>query len=281
MTNPLVTASDVRALLADGDRALVLLDVRWRMGETDGHEQYLSGHLPTALFVDLDADLASAPEPQRGRHPLPAVDAFAATVALWGITPESTVVVYDDWMSMAASRAWWLLDAAGHADVRVLDGGIRAWTAEGFELERGEATREPVDPWVSGFGTRILDADAAWSLATGEGTMLDARAAERYDGSTEPIDPKAGHVPGALSAPTTGNVDERGLFLPPELLRERFAELGVTPGSAVGTYCGSGVTAAHEILALRTVGIDASLYAGSWSQWSNLDDRPVAIGPTA
>jgi thiosulfate/3-mercaptopyruvate sulfurtransferase len=277
MAHPIISAEDTMALL--DDQRLVLLDVRWRLGQTDGHEQYLAEHLPGAVFVDLDTQLAAPPEPALGRHPLPSALDFAAVVASWGVTPESVVVIYDDWKSLAAARAWWLLDAAGHPDVRVLDGGIRAWRRAGFATETGEATATPAEPWVTGFGDRVLDADAAWSLAQSEnGVLLDARASERYNGSTEPIDPRAGHIPGARNAPTTDNVDADGLFLDPAALRERFDGIGATSVGELGVYCGSGVTASHELLALRLAGIDAALYAGSWSQWSSLPERPIAIG---
>ncbi|MBE9939366.1 sulfurtransferase, partial [Cellulosimicrobium cellulans] len=190
----------------------------------------------------------------------------------------------------SAARAWWLLRWAGHDDVRLLDGGLPAWRAAGYPTEEGDVRPEPGDVVVSPGGMPVLDADGAAGLAA-SGVLLDARAGERYRGEVEPVDPRAGHVPGAVSAPTTDNLAADGTFLDPDALRARFVALGVAAGTGsttegaagedaasrpVGVYCGSGVTAAHEVAALATLGVDAALYAGSWSQWSNDPDRPVA-----
>jgi thiosulfate/3-mercaptopyruvate sulfurtransferase len=172
--------------------------------------------------------------------------------------------------------------------VRILDGGLAAWTARGLALEPGDVTPEPGDVVVRPGGMPVLDADDAAALADGEGVLLDARAAERYRGEVEPVDPQAGHIPGAASAPTTGNLREDGRFLSTAELKRRFGELGVSTGSTsgeggstsggVGVYCGSGVTAAHQVAALAVAGVDAALYPGSWSQWSNDPAREVATG---
>ena len=185
------------------------------------------------------------------------------------------MVAYDDNGNLAAARAWWLLRWAGFGDVRLLDGGLAAWVAAGGPLETDDVVPEPGDVTLDGGHAPTIDIDGAASYP---GVLLDARAAERYAGETEPIDPKAGHIPGAISAPTTDNLDDTGRFRPAEELRRRFEALGVREGSAVATYCGSGVTAAHEVAALAIAGFDAALYPGSWSQWSNHDDRPVATG---
>jgi thiosulfate/3-mercaptopyruvate sulfurtransferase len=195
-----------------------------------------------------------------------------------GVSRDSDVVVYDDWNGWGPARAWWLLRWAGHERVRVLDGGLAAWKAAGQPL----STEEP-PPGDGDFEPRLgalslLDADSAAALAR-RGLLLDARAAERYRGESEPIDPVAGHIPGAVNAPTTENVGPDGRFLPPAALTERFAALGATPGTEVGVYCGSGVSAAHEILALAVAGIPAALYVGSWSEWTADPTRPVATGP--
>ena len=257
----------------------VLLDVRWALGDDRGHERYLGGHLPGAVFVDLDAELADPPSAAAGRHPLPSLPRLQESARRWGLGDGDAVVVYDASSGTAAARAWWLLRWAGVADVRLLDGGLAAWQRAGGDLERGEVVPEPGDVMLTGGGLPTLDPDAAAALPGGGGVLLDARAGERYRGETEPVDPRAGHVPGAVSAPTTENLDADGRFLPVAALSERFAALGVRPGTAVGVYCGSGVTAAHEVAALAVAGIDAVLWPGSWSQWSAEPARPAATGP--
>ncbi|PRX97325.1 sulfurtransferase [Allonocardiopsis opalescens] len=272
---PLIGAAGLARLLRSA-RPPALLDVRWRLGGPPGADDYRAGHIPGAAFVDLDRDLAAPPGPG-GRHPMPDTAAFQAAMRAAGVDGDRAVVVYDGADSTAAARAWWLLTYHGHPDVRVLDGGYRAWTDAGLPAETGAAEPEP-----GGFTARpgalpVLDAEAAARLA-GEGVLLDARAAERYRGETEPVDPVAGHVPGAVSAPTAANVAADGRFRPAAELRERFAALGAVPGAPVGAYCGSGVTAAHEVLALRLAGVDAALYVGSWSDWITDPRRAVATG---
>lgn len=257
----------------------VLLDVRWALGDPHGRSHFEAGHLPGAVFVDLDAELAAPPSAAAGRHPLPDLADLQAAARRWGVRPSSTVVAYDDAGGLAAARAWWLLRWGGHARVHLLDGGLAAWRAAGLPLEAG-----PVTPWagdvvLTGGHLPVLDADGAARRAR-DGVLLDARAAERYSGDVEPIDPRAGHLPGAVSAPTAGNLGPDGRFLPARELRARFAALGVTGDRPVGAYCGSGVTAAHEVAALAVAGIQAALYPGSWSQWSADPRRPAATGPT-
>ncbi|SDF01460.1 thiosulfate/3-mercaptopyruvate sulfurtransferase [Blastococcus aurantiacus] len=264
-------------LMAAGERP-VLLDVRWALGDDRGREKYLAGHLPGAVFVDLESELADPPEPARGRHPLPSVQRLEAAARRWGIDADRPVVAYDDSGGLAAARAWWLLRWGGVHDVRLLDGGLSAWVRSGGGLGTGDVVPPPGDVVLTGGGMRVLDADTAAALPDRGGVLLDARAAERYRGEVEPVDPRAGHVPGATSAPTTGNLSGDGTFLPPAELAERFAALGVRPGADVGVYCGSGVTAAHEVTVLAAAGIEAALWPGSWSQWSADPDRPVSIG---
>jgi thiosulfate/3-mercaptopyruvate sulfurtransferase len=261
----------------------VLLDVRWRLGGPPGIDAYRAGHLPGAVFVDLDADLAAAPGPA-GRHPLPEPASFQAAMRRAGVGDARPVVVYDEADATTAARAWWLLRYFGHRDSRVLDGGFRGWTAAGGQVATGDGpTPVPGDFTARPGDMPVIDADGAAGLAR-RGALLDARARERYRGDKEPVDPVAGHIPGAISAPTTGNVGPDGHFLPAAGLRARFAALGVSaagPGRTVGAYCGSGVTAAHEVLALEIAGIAASLYVGSWSNWVADPARPVATGPGA
>lgn len=260
----------------------VVLDVRWALGMTDGYDQYRAGHITGAVYVDLETELAAHGAPADGRHPLPSASAFQEAARRWGVTADSRVVVYDSVGGTSAARAWWLLRYFGVRDVRLLDGGLAAWTAEGFALEPGDVTPEPGDVVARPGGMPVLDADEAAALADGAGTLLDARAAERYRGEVEPVDPRAGHIPGAASAPTAENLGADGRFLSTGDLRRRFGGLGVSAGEAagepVGVYCGSGVTAAHEVAALAVAGVDAALYPGSWSQWSNDPAREIAVG---
>ncbi|MEU4238235.1 rhodanese-like domain-containing protein [Actinoplanes sp. NPDC026619] len=271
----LVSAPDLYRRVAEPEPP-VLLDVRWALGDPHGHDHYREGHIPGALFVDLETDLAGPHAPGAGRHPLPSTEKLQAAARRWGITRERGVVVYDNTGGLAAARAWWLLRWAGVPDVRILDGGLAAWRAEGYGAGQGEARPQPAsDIVLDGGHLPTLTADEAAALPS-SGTLLDARAGERYRGEVEPVDPQAGHIPGAISAPTTGNLrDGVPLFKTADELRQRFAGL-----ENVGVYCGSGVTAAHEIAALAVAGIDAALYPGSWSAWSADPDRPVATGET-
>ncbi|MFC4377637.1 sulfurtransferase [Nocardia halotolerans] len=271
MSAVLISAVELREKLAAG--GIRLLDVRWALGDPDGPQHYLDGHVPGAVFVDLETELAAAPAPARGRHPLPEPRAFEKCARSWGLNDGEPVVVYDATGGMAAARAWWLLRWAGVAEVRILDGGLPAWIAAGGELATGaESDPAPGDLVVRPGALPVIDADTA---AKWPGMLLDARAGERYRGEVEPVDPRAGHIPGAVSAPTAENLDETGRFRTPEELRSRFTAFGPGP---VAVYCGSGVTAAHQIAALAHAGIDAALYPGSWSQWSNDPKRPVATG---
>jgi thiosulfate/3-mercaptopyruvate sulfurtransferase len=258
---------------------LALLDVRWRLGGPPGHELYDAGHIPGAGFVDLDRDLA-APPGAGGRHPLPATADFQRAMHRAGVRDGRPVVVYDDADSTAAARAWWLLRYFGHSSVRVLDGGFRAWTEGGYPVVPTARERPTLAP--GRFTARpgqlgLLDADGAASIARA-GLLLDARAGERYTGESERVDPVAGHVPGAVSAPTAQNVNADGTFRAPADLAARFTALGATGDRPVAAYCGSGVTAAHEVLALTLAGLPAALYVGSWSNWITDPARPVATG---
>lgn len=272
----LINVAELQTSLASATPP-VLLDVRWALGDPHGREHYLTGHIPSAVFVDLDTELAGHGQPEDGRHPLPSAEDFAATVRRWGINTGDTVVVYDDAGAAAAARAWWLLGYAGFKDVYLLDGGLAAWRAAGLPLAAGEERAEPGDAVVHFGAKATIDADqaAAWS-----GILLDARAGERFRGEVEPVDPRAGHIPGAVSAPTSENLAADATFLPAVELRARFAGLGLEPGSEVAVYCGSGVTAAHQIAALEIAGFRAALYPGSFSAWSNQPERPVATGPS-
>jgi thiosulfate/3-mercaptopyruvate sulfurtransferase len=279
--DPTVEAGALAAALAASPPP-VLLDVRWRLGGPPGIERFREGHLPGARFVDLDRDLAGPPG-AGGRHPLPDAGAFGAAMRRAGVSDGRLVVAYDENDSTAAARAWWLLRYFGHDQVQVLDGGYLAWLAADRPIETGPALVPPPGTFTARPGhLPMLDAEGAARIAR-DGVLLDARAAERYRGEVEPADPVAGHIPAAVSAPTSENVGPDGRFLAPGALRARFTALGAgsTPDTPVrtGVYCGSGVTAAHEVLALTLAGIPAALYAGSWSEWITDPARPVATGP--
>ncbi|YCK83583.1 sulfurtransferase [Arthrobacter sp. D3-18] len=274
----LISASELHQRLETGQRT-VLLDVRWVLGRTDGHLEYLGAHLPGAVYVDLPTELADHAQPGLGRHPLPSPDRFQESARKWGINDGDTVVAYDNSGSMAAARVWWMLRNAGFVSVYLLDGGLAAWRAAGYPVESGEVSPAVGNVTLGeGLMPTITEQEAAqWHR---NGVLLDARAGERYRGEMEPIDPRAGHIPGAVSAPTTGNVSADGTFLPRAELRRRFEELGLHQSSQVAVYCGSGVTASHEIAALEIAGYRAALYPGSFSQWSNNAANDVAVGST-
>ncbi|WP_328634891.1 sulfurtransferase [Streptomyces sp. NBC_00356] len=306
------TVAELRELLAS-DAPPAVLDVRWALGDSHGREHYAEGHIPGAVYVDLETELASAPTARGGRHPLPPITQLQDAARRWGLRQERPVVVYDDLGNTAAARAWWLLRYAGLERVTLLDGALGAWRSTGLLLESGHPAAPPQGDVVLREGALpVTDADGAAELAA-SGLLLDARAGERYRGEVEPVDPRAGHIPGAVSAPTGENLAADGTFLPADELRKRFAELGAdragprtgtagpstdtaspsadaagrgdgaaTPGPnsapRIGVYCGSGVTAAHEIAALEIAGFRAVLFPGSWSAWSTDRDRPAAKG---
>lgn len=271
----LVSVAELSAL---DPAAVRILDVRWSLSEPDGHAAYTEGHLPGAVWVDLEHELSAHGLPHEGRHPLRDLKTLQAAARRWGLDDGATVVAYDDANGLPAARAWWLLHRAG-VDIRVLDGGLSAWIAAGLPVERGEVEPTP--------GTITLTAPAGGELTIDEaaafpahGVLIDARAPERYRGEVEPLDPVAGHIPGAVNVPMTALVDADGTVKTPAALRAVFAGVGVTEDVPVAVYCGSGVTAAHTALVLGEIGIRADVFAGSWSAWSNTPGRPVATGPS-
>ena len=272
----LISAQEVASRI--GDPALRIADVRWYVGEPDrGRREYDEGHLPGAIFVDLDRDLAAPNGP--GRHPLPDPSTFAARMGELGIGRDNLVVAYDDSLGTIAARLWWMLDNIGHQRVALLDGGLKAWRAAGLpsstERETHAAASEPLAP-TGGWSGVIARPALIDRLA--DVTLLDARAPERYRGETEPIDPRPGHIPSAISAPARISLHGEGRFLPPTELAERLGN--VAPAHrAVVVSCGSGVTACHTAFAFRLAGLpDPLLYPGSYSDWSRTD-LPVATGP--
>lgn len=259
---------------------LVLADVRW-YPDGSGRARYEQAHIPDAVFVDVDSDLASPKTRHSGRHPLPSPESFAGAMERLGIGDESSVVAYDDAGGSNAARLWWMLSVTGH-QAAVLDGGLQAWRGPletGPSKPRRGGGRFTPRPWP---GDRIVDAAAVDRLRRDpRAVVLDARAPERYRAEAEPIDPVAGHVPGARNAPWSENVDpQTGRFRSAEELRKQYRARGVDEGRQVVAYCGSGVTSCHDILALELAGIrDARLYVGSWSEWITDPSRPVATGP--
>jgi thiosulfate/3-mercaptopyruvate sulfurtransferase len=271
----LISVDELAAALGLGGvrGGVAVLDVRYRTGGAAGPDEYRAGHVPGAAYVDLDADLASAPG-AGGRHPLPDTAAFQAAMRRAGVSDERPVVVYDDWEGRAAARGWWLLRFHGHADVRVLDGGWPAWLAAGGEAEVGDVTPAAGDFVARPGGMPVVEADGVLDVDV----LVDARAPERYRGEVEPLDPVAGHIPGAVNLPTTENLLVDGRFRSAEELRDAYAAVGATAGRHVAAYCGSGVTAAHDVLAMEVAGVTAALYPGSWSGWITDPDRPIETG---
>lgn len=271
-----MSVAELNDLLTEGAPVRVI-DVRWRLDRPEaGHDDYLTGHIPGAVFAALDTELATHGEPSEGRHPLPSTETLQAAARRWAVSAGDIVVAYDDAKSTAAARAWWLLRQAG-VDVRVLDGGLRAWKAAGLDIATDDVTPAPGDVVLAEIGGDALSIDEAAAFPA-SGILLDVRAPERYRGETEPLDPVAGHIPGARNLPTMLHLDEEGRILDAETVRANFARVGATPGTPVAAYCGSGVTAAHTALILSEVGIEAKVFPGSWSQWSNTPGRPVATG---
>ena len=273
--SPLISAGELLDRL--GEPSLVICDVRSYLTDpARGRREYLEGHVPGALFLDSNDDLADLSQHGRGRHPLPSVEDFVAVLRRLGISPADTVVAYDASSGANAARLWWMLRSIGHPIVRVLDGGFAAWVATGgpvtAEVPAPVASDYPVtvDAWRG-----IVEADEIAGLVATGVSVVDARAAERYRGETEPIDAVAGHIPGAVNRPHLDNLDASGRHRPAAELAARFDGLGPEPI----VYCGSGVTACHDLLAMAVAGIDdARLYPGSWSEWSSDPSRPVATG---
>lgn len=279
--NTLISATALQARLHDGN--LVVVDCRFELGKPDaGRNAYKTSHLPGALYAHLDEDLSGPITATSGRHPLPAVSTLSATFGRWGIDGNTQVIAYDDNNSaMAAARLWWLLRWLGHAHVAVLDGGFKHWQASGLPMSTSAFTAAPRVFTPSLNSELLVDADLVAAQVTQPNwRVVDARAPERYAGEVEPLDPMAGHIPGALNHPFVRNVDSNGQFLEATVLRKQFMQLlgDATPRHVIN-MCGSGVTACHNVLAMEVAGLHGvKLYAGSWSEWSKDNQRPVATG---
>lgn len=263
-----------------GEPDLQIVDTRWKLGDPGaGERAYRQGHLPGALFADVDRDLASPPGTgERGRHPLPTAEAFSRTMERLGISDATRVIAYDDQGGAFAARLWFLLRYFGHETGAVLDGGLPAWLAAGRPLEAAIPAPPRGAFTASARPELIVSRERVSQLAlSGDALVLDARAPERYRGDLEPIDARAGHIPGAVNAPFAGNLRD-GRFLPAEGLAARFVALGADRKPTV-VYCGSGVTACHDLLALAAAGLPIPrLYPGSWSEWARQPDAAVAVG---
>lgn len=270
-----ISAAEV-ARRIDAGEPLTVLDVRWQLAEPDGRAAYERGHLPGAVYVSLEDELSDHTVEGRGRHPLPSGTALQAAARRWGVRTGVPVVVYDDWNRAGSARAWWVLTAAGIDDVRILDGGLAAWTSAGGALQTGPIEPEPGDVTVAhddlyAGARRTVAADAL--LEPGK-LVLDARAPERFRGEVEPVDPVAGHIPGAVNVPSTRLLTDDGTLLSDADLARVFEDAD----DDVAVYCGSGVTAAVTIAGLAAAGVDAALFPGSWSEWTSDPSRPVARG---
>jgi thiosulfate/3-mercaptopyruvate sulfurtransferase len=282
VTSPLVSVPWLAVHL--DDPGVIVCDVRWYLQGPRGADAYAAGHLPGATFVDLDTEL-SAPrgEGRPGRHPLPAAAQLSGLLARVGAGKDTLLVGYDDAGGGIAARLWWLLRYFGHGGGRVLDGGIQAWTAAGHPLETAVRARRPAPPLaLAPRPAMVVDKTRVAGLARSPSALvLDARAAERFEGKVETVDARPGHVPGARNAPFAENlVAPGGVFRTADELRGRYAALGASSAQTVVAYCGSGVTACHDLLALSLIGRDdALLYEGSWSDWAGDPALPAALGP--
>ncbi|OBA59870.1 thiosulfate sulfurtransferase [Mycobacterium sp. 1100029.7] len=276
----LITATELADLIEAGD-PLTILDVRWRLDQPDGRTAYEQGHLPGAVYVSLDDDLSDHTVSGRGRHPLPSGRDLEAAARRWGIQQDSLVVVYDDWNRAGSARAWWVLSAAGIADVRILDGGLGAWRAAGRELETGTVTPQAGNVTVAHDDLYNGARPTLTAEQAGAGTvpLLDARAPERYRGDSEPVDAVPGHIPGARNLPSGSVLAADGTFLGDYALAQQMSDRGIDSSGPLGAYCGSGVTATITIAALAAMGKETALYPGSWSEWSSDPTHPVARGP--
>jgi thiosulfate/3-mercaptopyruvate sulfurtransferase len=273
----LITVSELADLLGAG-APVTILDVRWRLDEPDGHAAYLQGHIPGAVYASLEDELSDHTITGRGRHPLPSGRNVEASARRWGIRQGIPTVVYDDWNRAGSARAWWVLTAAGLADVRILDGGLSAWRSAG-----GSLAADPVSP-PPGDATALYDDLYAGALPTltaqhvGDFVLLDARAPERFRGDVEPIDRVPGHIPGAKNLPSNDVLNGDGTFVAQDALAGLLSELSIEHDGRLGVYCGSGVTASITLAALAVMGYQAALFPGSWSEWSADPARAIARG---
>lgn len=271
----LITVDSLAEAIESG-QSVHLLDVRWRLDEPEGRPAYLTAHLPGAVYVDLERELARPGHPEEGRHPLPSVHDLQRSARRWGVRQEDVVVVYDDNDGVAAARAWWLLRRHG-LDVRVLDGGFRAWVAAGHLLERGDRAVTPGDVILRDDPRDTISIDEA-ALFPATGVLVDVRAPEHYRGSAGGLDPETGHIPGAINIPTVSHISAEGHLRTPDEIRTTLRRFGIDSDRPVALYCGSGIASAHSALAFHVAGVETKIFTGSWSLWSRSPGRPVAVG---
>ena len=279
-THVLISPAELAGVVQAGD-PVTILDVRWRLDEPDGRGAYLRGHLPGAAYVSLEEELSDHTIAGRGRHPLPPARSLESAARRWGIRHDVPVVAYDDWNRAGSSRAWWVLTAAGLANVRILDGGLSAWRSAGGAVETGPVTPHPGNVSVAhrDLYTGALPTFTAQQAVAAGVTLIDARAPERFRGDVEPVDPVAGHIPGAKNVPSTAVLAGDGTFLPDSELIQLFSGHGIEREGRIGAYCGSGVSATVTLAALAAAGCDAALFPGSWSEWISDPARAVARDP--
>ena len=275
----LITAPELSDLV-HADSPVTILDVRWRLDQPDGHATYLEGHIPGAVYVSLEDELSDHTITDRGRHPLPSGRSVETSARRWGIRVGVPTVVYDDWNRAGSARAWWVLTAAGLTDVRILDGGLAAWRSTGGSLATGPVTPPPGNAAVlhDDLYAGALPTLTAQQALAADLTLLDARAPERFRGEVEPVDPVAGHIPGAKNLPSGKVLTGDGTFLAEDALTQLVTDHGIGRDGRLGAYCGSGVTATVTLAALATMGHRAALFPGSWSEWSSDPSRAVARG---
>jgi len=273
----LISPRELQGELESG-RPVRLLDVRWRLDVPEGRPEYVAGHLPGAVYVDLERELSKRGYPEDGRYPLPDVESLEASVQRWGVRTGDLVVVYDDNDAVAAARAWWLLRRRG-LEVRVLDGGLRAWVGHGYPLERGDFAPSRGNARLTAADPGAVTMDEA-ARAPIEGYLIDVRAPEHYRGLAPGLDPVAGHIPGALNIPVIAHIARDGTFRSPAEIRAVLDAFGIDASRPITLYCGAGISSAHSALAYAEAGIETTIYPGSWSQWSRSPRRPVAVGRT-
>ncbi|KAA9111433.1 sulfurtransferase [Microbacterium rhizomatis] len=253
-----------------------LLDVRWRLDAPEGRVSYVSAHLPGAVYVDLEHELAQRGHPELGSYPPPTFAQLERSVRRWGIDQGDVVVAYDDNDGVPAARAWWLLRRQGF-EVRVLDGGLRAWVAEGLPIEQGDVAPPPGNAQIADVDPGVASIDDA-ARAPRRGFLVDVRSPEHYRGRVSGRDPVAGHIPGAINLPTVAHISSIGTLKSAEEIRATVAAAGIDARSDIVLYCGTGIASAHSALALASAGIETRIFTGSWSQWALLSSRPVAVG---
>ncbi len=275
----LITAIELASLIQAGN-PVSILDVRWRIDEPDGCAAFLEGHIPGAVYVSLEDELSDHTISGRGRHPLPSGRDVQAAARRWGVRQDALVVAYDDWNRAGSARAWWVLTAAGVSNVRILDGGMAAWRSAGYGLETGPVRPMPGNVTVPRDDLYAGSRPTLTAERVAEGTvmLLDARAPERYRGDVEPLDPVAGHIPGATNLPSVAVLAADGTFLGDDSVAQLLSDRAIERHDAVAAYCGSGITATVTIAALVAMGREAALYPGSWSEWSSDPSHPVGRG---